>query len=81
MTAFSEKNYFIKVAIIHRFMISLLIMSPNITMEQKAKRYKGIRATEAFEIQGTFSDKVTPDINEFTDEPVVKCGAQVVTNT
>ena len=27
--------------------------------------------------QGTFSDKVTPDIYRFTDEPVVQCDIQV----
>ena len=28
--------------------------------------------------QGGFSDKVTPDIDVFTDEPVVYCDVQVV---
>ena len=31
--------------------------------------------------QGTFSDKITPDIESFTDEPVVQCDVQVVKNT
>ena len=31
--------------------------------------------------QGAFSDKVTPDIDGFTDEPVVQCDVQVVENT
>ena len=30
---------------------------------------------------GTFLDKVTPDIDGFTDEPVVKCDVQVIENT
>ena len=30
---------------------------------------------------GAFSDKVTLDIDGFTDEPVVKCDVQVVENT
>ena len=32
-------------------------------------------------IQGEFSDKVTPGIDIFTDEPVVQCDVQVVENT
>ena len=32
-------------------------------------------------IQGAFSDKDAPDIDGFTDEPVVLCTAQVVENT
>ena len=32
-------------------------------------------------IQGTFSDKVAPDIDGFTDEPVVQYDAKVVENT
>ena len=31
-------------------------------------------------IQGTFSEKLTPDIDGFTDEPVVQCDVQVVEN-
>ena len=31
--------------------------------------------------QGTFSDKVTPDTDVFTDQPVVQCNFQVVENT
>ena len=31
--------------------------------------------------QGPFSDKVTPDIDGFTDEPVVQCDVQAVENT
>ena len=31
--------------------------------------------------QGTFSDKVTSDIDAFTDEPVVRCDVRVVKNT
>ena len=31
--------------------------------------------------QGTFSDTATPDIDGFTDEPVVQCDGQVVENT
>ena len=30
--------------------------------------------------QGAFSDKVTPDIDYFTDEPQVQCDVQVVKN-
>ena len=30
--------------------------------------------------QGAFSDKVTPDIDGFTDEPAVQCDVQVVEN-
>ena len=31
--------------------------------------------------QGAFSDKITPDIESFTDEPVVQCDVRVVKNT
>ena len=31
--------------------------------------------------QGAFSDKVAPDIDDFTDEPEFQCDAQVVKNT
>ena len=32
-------------------------------------------------IQGKFLDKVTPDIDRFTDKPVIQCNIQVVENT
>ena len=31
--------------------------------------------------QGAFSDKVAPDIDGFSDEPVVQCDVQVTENT
>ena len=31
--------------------------------------------------QGAFSDNFTPDIDGFTDEPVVQCDVQIVENT
>ena len=32
-------------------------------------------------IRGSFSNKVTPDTDGFTDEPVVQCDVRVVKNT
>ena len=32
------------------------------------------------ETQGAFSDKVAPNIDGFTDEPVVQCHVEVVKN-
>ena len=31
--------------------------------------------------KGSFSDKVAPDIDDFTDKPEIQCDAQVVKNT
>ena len=36
------------------------------------RKMKKCLTSEILEIQGTFSDKVTPDIDGFTDEPVVQ---------
>ena len=75
-----------------------LIIFPIIMMEQKGKGYQRIRSIEAFQYENKRSDfkccdywekrkticqtKVTPDIDGFTDEPVVyQCDALVVKNT
>ena len=41
------------------------------------ERWKTIRTAT----QGAFSDKIAPDIDVFTDEPVVQCDIQVVEST
>ena len=48
----------------------------NIVITEKNEKIRiGIPGT-----QGAFSDKVTPGINDFIDEPVVQCDVQVVEN-
>ena len=42
----------------------------NVVVTQKNEKLS--LTSEILEIQGTFSDKVTPDIDGFTDEPVVQ---------
>ena len=53
-------------------------MISDVITEKNEKLYQttGIPGT-----QGAFSDKVTPDIDGFTDEPVVQCEVQVLKNT
>ena len=53
-------------------MISDVITKKN----EKLYQTTGIPGT-----QGAFSDKVTPDIDGFTDEPVVQCEVLVLKNT
>ena len=49
----------------------------NITEKnEKLSQTTGIPGT-----QEAFSEKVTPDIDVFTDEPTFQCDAQVVENT
>ena len=54
-------------------------LTSNIAITEKNEnlcRTTGIPGT-----QGAFSDKVTPYIDGFTDEPVVQCNVQVLENT
>ena len=45
-------------------------VTSNVVITQKNEKLS--LTSEILEIQGTFSDKVTPDIDGFTDEPVVQ---------
>ena len=44
-------------------------------LKKKKKNYVRLQGLQA---QGAFSNKITPDIYGFTEEPVVQCDGQVV---
>ena len=52
---------------------------PNIVITEKDDKICQNRDTRDPQrsTQGTFSDEVTPDIDGFTNEPVVQCDVQV----
>ena len=54
-------------------------MISNIVITEKNEKLCQI--TGIPETQGALSDKVAPDIDGFTDEPVVQCDVQVAENT
>ena len=54
-------------------------VTSNIVITEKNEKL--CHTTAIPQIQGAFSDKVTPNIDGFTDEPVVQYDVQVVENT
>ena len=54
-------------------------VTSNMTITEKSKKL--CQRTSIVGNQGTFSDKVIPDTDVFTDQPVVQCNFQVVENT
>ena len=54
-------------------------VTSNMAITEKSKKLG--QPTRIVGNQRTFSDKVTPDTDVFTDQPVVQCNFQVVENT
>ena len=53
----------------------------NIVITEKMKNYAVCQTTGIPETKGALSDKVSPNIDGFTDGPVVQCDVQFVENT